>query len=187
MKDETSYWRALKTDWQSSGAAEQALAGIVRGSLRWRIWASRFWFGLEVLSFLFLGFMAVANFFAGKLANAVEIAVITAACLAAVVWARSARVIGGMISLVEMIEFTLSRSRKSLRLVYVTYAVVAAMYVNALIDASAPLIQDDLFLIRIAWLTFCGTATGVYHFYTRSRVRRFEGLRRSILGTGSQQ
>lgn len=187
MKDETSDWRALKSDWQASGPVEEALAGMMRGSLTWRIWASRCWFGLEVLSFLFLGFVVLANIFAGQLAIAMEVAVITVVCLMAVVWARSARVIGGMNSLIDMIDLTLSRARKSLRLVYVTYPVVTAMYVKAFVDASAPLLQDDLFLIRIGWLTFCGIVTGAYHSYIRSRVRRFEALRRSILGTGEQQ
>src|SRR5688500_20264098 len=106
MKDEASDWRALKADWQASGAAEEALAGMVRGSIVWRIWASRAWFGLEVLSFLWLGFVVIANIFAGKLAIAMEVGVITVMCLAAVVWARSARVIGGMKSLVDMIDLT---------------------------------------------------------------------------------
>jgi hypothetical protein len=187
MKDENSDWQALKSDWQASGPAEEALAGMVRGSLVWRIWASRIWFSLEVLSFLFLGFLVIANIFAGQLAIATEVAVITVICLAAVVWARSGRVMGSMKSLIDMIELTLSRARKSLRLVYVTYAAVAALYVKTVIEASAPLLQDDLSLRRIAWLTFCGTATAVYHFYIQSRMRRFDALRRSIRGTGESQ
>jgi hypothetical protein len=187
MKDETSDWRALKADWQASGPAEEALAGMVRGSIVWRIWASRAWFGLEVLSFLWLGFVVIANVFAGKLAIAMEVGVITIMCLAAVVWARSARVIGGMNSLVDMIDLTLSRARKSLRLVYLTYVLVAALFVKTLIEAGAPLLQDDLSLFRIGWLTFSGAAAAVYHFYLQSRMRRFHSLRRSIRGTGESQ
>ncbi len=187
MKNENSDWQALKADWQTSDPAEEALAGIVRGSLVWRIWASRVWFGLEVLSFLWLGFVAIANLFAGQIAIATEVAVITAICLTAVVWARSGRVMGGMNSLTAMIELTLSRTRKSLRLVYGTYALVAALGVKTLIEASAPLLQDDLSLFRIAWLTCCGAAAAVYHFYLRSRMRRFDSLRRSIRDTGERQ
>ncbi len=186
MKDENADWQALKSDWQAGGA-EEALAGMVRGSLAWRIWASRAWFVLEVLSFLFLGFVVIGNIAAGQLAIAAEAAVITAICLAAVVWARSGRVMGGMNSLIDMIELTLSRARKSLRLVYVTYAVVAVLYVKTLIEAGMMLLQDDLSLRRIVWLTFCGAATVVYHLYIRSRMRRFDSLRRSIRGTGESQ
>jgi hypothetical protein len=187
MKDEIPDWRDLKTDWQTGVAAEEALAGLMRGSLTWRIWASRFWFGLEVLSFLFLGFVALGNLLAGQLAVAAEVAVITVICLAAIVWARSARVTGGMFSLADMIELTLSRARKSLRLVYITYPVVAGMYVKAFIDATAPWPQDDLFLRRIVWLTFSIVAAVVYHAYVRGRVRRFEALQRSIRGTGDKE
>lgn len=187
MKSENGDWQALKADWQSNGPAAEALTGIVRGSLAWRIWASRVWFGLEVLSFVFLGFLVLANLLAGKLAIAMEVAVITAICLATVVWARSGRVMGGMNSLIDMIELTLSRARKSLRLVYVTYAAVAILAVKTFIEASSPMLLDDLSLIRIAWLAFCGAATAVYHFYLQSRVRRFDSLRRSIRGTGESQ
>jgi hypothetical protein len=187
MKNEDSDWQALKSDWQASGPVGEALARMVRGSLVWRIWASRAWFGLEVLSFLWLGFVVIANLFAGQFAIATEVAAIAVICLAAVVWARSGRAMGGMHSLIDMIELTLARARKSLRLVYVTYAAVAALYVKTLIEASTPLLQDDLSLGRIAWLTFCGTATAVYHFYIRSRMRRFDALRRSIRGNGDSQ
>lgn len=185
--NENPDWRALKADWQASGPAEDALAGMIRASLAWRIWASRIWFTLEVLSFVFFGFLVIAHSFAGNLAIAIEVAVITAICLAAVVWARSGRVMGGMNSLVDMIELTLSRARKSLRLVYVTYAAVVALFVKTVIEAGAPLLQDDLTLWRIAWLTFCGIATAVYHLYLNSRLRRFGSLRRSIQGTGESQ
>lgn len=187
MKNEDSDWQTLKADWQASSPAEEALMGIVRGSLVWRIWASRAWLALEGLSFLWLGLVVVANIFAGQLAIAMEVAVITAICLAAVVWARSGRVMGGMNSLTDMIELTLSRARKSLRLVYLTYALVAALFVKTLIEASAPLLQNDLALFRIGWLTFCVIATAVYHFYLRLRMRRFVSLRRSIRGTGEKQ
>jgi hypothetical protein len=187
MKNDNPDWQALKADWQASGPAEDALASMVRGSLVWRIWASRVWFGLEVLSFLWLGFVVVANILAGQFAIATEVAVITIICLAAVVWARSGRLMGGMNSLTDMIELTLSRARKSLRLVYLTYALVAALFVKTLIEASAPLVQDDLSLFRIAWLTCCGAATAVYHFFLRSRRRRFDSLRRSIRGIGESQ
>jgi len=187
MENEHAAWQALKADWQASGPAEEALAGMVRGSLMWRIWAARVWLGLEVLSFLFLGVVIIGHLVAGQLAVATEVAAITLICLAAVVWARSGRVMGGMNSLMDMIELTLSRARKSLRLVYVTYAAVAALYVKTVIEASAPLLEDDLALRRIAWLSFSGAATAVYHVYTRSRLRRFDALRRSIRGTGENQ
>lgn len=183
MKDEDPHWQALKTDWQSSSPTEEALAGMVRGSLVWRIWASRAWFGLEMLAFLWLGVVVIANMFAGQPAIAAEVAVITVICLAAVVWARSGRVMGGMNSLTDMVELTLSRARKSLRLVYLTYAVVVALLIKTLVEMSTSL-PDDLSLIRLGWLTFCGAATAVYHFYLQSRVRRFDALRRSIRGTG---
>src|SRR5687767_12500972 len=165
VKHENPDWQSLKVDWQANGPAEETLAGMMRGSLVWRLWASRLWFSLEVLSFLFLGFLVIANAFAGKLAVAVEVAVITLICLAAIVWARSGRHMGGMHSLVDMIELTLSRARKSLRLVYVTYAAVATLLIKTIIQASAPLLQDDLALSRIAWLTFSGIAATVYHLY----------------------
>lgn len=187
MKDEDPHWQALKADWQASGPAEEALAGMVRGSLVWRIWASRVWFGLEVLSFLWLGLVVIAHIFAGQLASAAEVAVITGICLAAVVWARSARVMGGMGSLADMVELTLSRARKSLRLVYLTYVVVAALFVRTLIQAGASVLDDDLSLFRLGWLTFGGVAAVVYHFYLGARMRRFDSLRTALRGTGESQ
>src|SRR5262245_37685772 len=118
-------WRGLKSDWQGSTPLEAFALVTLRGSLRWRIWASRAWFVLEVLSFLFLGLAVVANLGTGQIAQGVGLGLVVAFCLAASIWARSGRVIGSLDSVAGMIELTLSRARKSLRLVYGTYAVIA--------------------------------------------------------------
>jgi hypothetical protein len=180
MERDTTDWSSLKSDWQSRSPIEDLASRALRGSLLWRIWASRAWFALEVLSFLFLGFAVLQNLLLGRVAQGLGLGVVVAFCLAASIWARGARLVGGMDSLTGMIELTLSRARKSMRIVYATYAVIGISLIAAAADALAPLSQDDRFLVRLVLLAICAGATAVYHFYVRARIRRFESIQRSF-------
>jgi hypothetical protein len=179
MVDQTD-WLSLKSDWQSRSPIEDLASRALRGSLLWRIWASRAWFALEVLSFLFLGFAVVQNLLFGNIAQGVGLGVVVAFCLAASIWARGARLVGSMDSINGMIELTLSRARKSLRIVYATYAVIAISLIAAAADVQGPPTEDDRFLVRLVLLAICTGATAVYHFYVRARIRRFASIQRSF-------
>lgn len=172
-------WQQMKSDWQSRSPIENLAAGALRGSLRWRIWASRAWFVLEVASFLFLGLVVVLNLLHGHIAQGVGLGVVVAFCLAASIWARRARLVGSMESLPGMIELTLSRARKSVRIVQATYAVIVASLIGAAADATA---DGDRFVARLVLLAICAAATAVYHFYVRARIRRFESIQRTFGG-----
>ena len=173
-------WQQLKADWQSRTPVENLAAGALRGSLRLRIWASRAWFGLELLSFAFLGLAVVQNLMLGHIAQGVGLGIVVAFCLAASVWARRARLVGSMESISGMIDLTLARARKSVRIVQATYAVIVVTAVAAAADAESPSLQDDRFLVRLVLLAICAGITAVYHLYVRVRIRRFESIRRSF-------
>jgi len=176
MTHDDGDWRGLKSDWQGSTPLEAFARVTLRGSLRWRIWASRAWFALEVLSFLFLGLAVMANLGAGQVVQGVGLGIVVAFCLAASVWARSGRVVGNLDSVPGMIDMTLSRARKSLRLVYGTYAVIAVSAVAVILDGQR--VGE-----RLVLLGFCGAITAAYQAYLRVRLARFESLQRYFRGT----
>ncbi len=180
MSHESADWQNLKSDWQASSPLETIAMGALRGSLRWRIWASRAWFALEVLSFLFLGLVMLLNLLHGQVARGVGLGVVVALCLAASIWARRGRQIGSLDSIPGMIELTLSRARKSLRIVYATYAVIGVTLIAAVADADWPRGDDDVLIARLIKLAVCAAATLVYHLYVRARVGRFESIRRAF-------
>lgn len=180
MQDEQADWFALKTGWQASAPAEATVSARMRRSLRWRILGSRLWFATELLSFLALGLFIAQHLWMHQLAPAITLASITAFCLAASVWARRGRVGGGMHSLAAMIDLTLARARKTLRLVFGTYAVIAVMLGATFGGALPPLTGDEQSLGRLAWLGFAAVVTVIYHVYTKTRMRRFEAVRRSL-------
>jgi hypothetical protein len=135
-----------------------------------------------VLSFAFLGLIVLQNLLVGRLAQGVGLGIVVAFCLAASIWARRARLVGNMDSINGMIELTLGRARKSLRIAQATYAVIAISAIAAALDAQSTPGQGDLFGVRIVLLAICAAATAVYHFYVRARIRRFESIRRSFGG-----
>lgn len=178
MSHETADWQNLKSEWQASSPLVQIATGALRGSLRWRIWASRAWFVLEVLSFLFLGLVVLLNLLQGYFARGAGLGVVVALCLAASIWARRGRLIGNLDSIPGMIELTLSRARKSLRIVHATYAVIGVTLLAAVADAGWAPGDDDVFIARLIKLAVCAGATLGYHLYVRARVARFESIRR---------
>lgn len=176
MKDDAADWQALKSAWQST-PYEQIAASALRGSLRWRIWLSRAWFTLEVLAFLFLGVVVALNVAAGQTQQAVGLGVVVAFCLAASIWARRGRLVGNLTSVPGMVELTLSHARKSLRIVYASYAVFGVTALAAFIDAGAPFVEDARFIGRLVLLTVSTLVTIAYHLYLGARIARLESIR----------
>jgi hypothetical protein len=174
MKDDAPDWGNLKAAWQNSVPIP---VDALRGSLRWRIWGSRAWFALEVLSFIYIGLVVVQNLLIGRIAQGAGLGVVVALCLALSVWARRARLVGGMDSVPGMVEHALSRARKSLRITQATYAVIAITLIAAFLDGLPTPWTNDRFLLRLVLLGMFTAATVVYHVYTRVRLRRLSDIR----------
>jgi hypothetical protein len=169
-------WRDLEAGWQSA-PLDSAFVAKVRFSMQWRIWLSRAWFTSEMLSGLLLIALIVQNLVVGRIAVAGSLTLIGAVCAAGFWWARGARLVGNMESLLGMVDLTLSRARRTLRLVFGSYAVMLLLLVAVLAR------RDEMFAPHLAWLIFSIAVAGVIHVWTWLRLRRFTAIRRALFGS----
>jgi hypothetical protein len=177
MNDDTAEWQGLRSTWVSAGALEEFTAANLRASLRWRLWASRAWLVIEILAFVFLGAVVVGLALNAAYALAALLAGITLLCLALSLWARRVPIRGDESSLVAMIDLTISRTRRSLRLAQTSYAGVAMALGAAVFMARTPWTEDDVFHGRLITAALFAVGTIVYHLYVRWRLRTFEAMR----------
>jgi hypothetical protein len=175
MRDDEAAWLALKSDWQANVPLESVLSNRVRASLLRRIWFSRLWLAIEVVSFLFLGLVIAQHFALRQFGAGTTLALITGFCVVASLWVRRARLVGNMESLKGMVDFTLSRAKRLLRIVYGSYAVMAMLL--AMVFAGGVSTQDDRFLARVIWLGISLAVCVAIHIRTHVRIRRFESIR----------
>ena len=185
MGNEHDEWNSLKAGWRAETPADAALGASLYASLRWRIWASRTWFTLELLSFAWLLLVIALKFAVGETFTAAWLTAIAGVAVVAYGWARRARRIGSSGSVPGMIELSLARARQGLRLVYGNYAVIAMVLVPVFKEAEWPLDGDDRFIARMVWMGFSTAGVIAYHLVTLSRLQRFEALHRLYNGRSS--
>jgi hypothetical protein len=179
-------WSAMKSDWQDAGAPDPGLSSRLRTSLLWRIWAARAWFASEAVSFVLLLLIIVQNFAVGEDLRAWFLAAIASLCVAGFVWARRGRRLGNRgESLVDLIEISLSRARTGLRIVYVSYVVIALMFVATFAEAEWPLHGDERSVARLAWLGLSAAAAVAWQLVTMSRRDRFAALQKVYCAAAS--
>lgn len=169
-------WRDLRSDWQSA-SLDSAFVAKVSFSLKWRFWLSRAWLASELLASLLLILIIVQNIVVGRFAEAVSMMLFGGACLAGFLWARGVRIDGDKDSLLGMAELAVARSRRTLRLVYGSYAV----FLLLLIDRLAR--EGEFLAGHLAWLALSTAVAAVIHVLARLRLRRFAAIRHALSGS----
>jgi hypothetical protein len=178
MNTEQGEWNVLRAGWHAATPADEALGARLYKSLRWRIWASRTWFASELVSFGLLALIIVQKFAVGETFAAAWLTAIAGICVIGYAWARRARRIGAVGSILGMIDLSLARARQGLRIVYGSYVVIAMLLVPVFREAEWPLDGDDRFIARMVWLGLSAAAAIAWHLVTLSRLQRFDSLQR---------
>src|SRR5688572_6121484 len=177
-------WKDMKTNWQSVSIAESFMTEKLRWSLRLRMIGSWVWLGLEVASFIMLGVLAAIQVAMGQLGVAAALTLLNVVAISASVWARRSPLRSARGSLMELIDLTIHRARRSERFAWAQYfttaacvAYVIAMYFSGVGDSQAA--YHDAGRATGAMVIFALYAVGVafYHRYARRRARQFLELR----------
>jgi hypothetical protein len=185
MPTDDSDWASLKAGWRNAPPEHAALGARIDTSLRLRIWASRAWFASELFSFALLVLIIVQKFAVGDAVTGGFLSGIALLCAGGWVWARRGRRVGPRDSLRDMIDTSLSRARQGLRIVYVSYVVIALMLVPAVVELELPAIEDDRFLARVVWLSLSAGVAVAFHLVAASRRDRYAELQRVYSASAS--
>ena len=177
-------WADMKTNWQSTSIAETFMTEKLRWSLRLRMIGSWVWLGLEVASFIVLAVLAAIQVAMGQVGVAAALIVLNVVAIGASVWARRSPLRSAKGSLMELIDLTIHRARRSERFAWAQYFTTAAcmayvitMYFAGVGDSLAA--YHDAGRAAVAMTIFALYAVGVaiYHRYARRRARRFADSR----------
>jgi len=187
-------WANMKMGWQSTSIAETFMTEKLRWSLRLRMVGSWLWLGGEILGGVLLVVLAVIQVMMGNIIAAIALTVLNVVAAGASVWARRSPLRAAKGSLIELIDVTIQRARRSERFAWAQYLTTAACVVYVLAAlfgiAGPPETHQDYERAGVALAIFGLYAVGVgfYHWYARRRARRFAELRSSFLrpetGTG---
>ena len=181
---ENEDWKDMKSQWQSGSVAETFMTEKLRWSLRLRMVGSWLWLGLEVASFILLAVLAALQVAMGQFGVAAALIVLDIVALSASIWARRSPLRSAKGSLMELIEVTIHRARRSERFAWAQYfttaacmAYVVVMYFADVGDSLAA--YHDAGRASVALAIFALYAVGVafYHRRARVRARRFLELR----------
>ncbi|HEY6124315.1 MAG TPA: hypothetical protein VIV63_06670, partial [Steroidobacteraceae bacterium] len=90
-------------------------------------------------------------------------------------------------SLMELIDITIQRARRSERFAWAQYfttaaciAYVIAMYFSGIGDSMAAYHDAERATVALTIFALYGVGVGFYHYYARRRARRFIELRRAL-------
>jgi len=180
-------WADMKTGWRATSTAETFMTEKLRFSLRLRMIGSWTWLALEIASGVLLLVLAGVQLAMGQVGIAVALTALNLTAAGASFWARRSPLRSAKGSLLELIDLTIHRARRSERFAWAQYLTVAACmtYVMAMYFSSAgdPLAAyHDAGRATVALIIFAVYAVGVaiYHRYARTRGRRFAALRASF-------
>ncbi len=178
----------MKTGWKATSLAETFMTEKLRWSLRLRMIGSWLWIGVEVAGLLMLAVIATIEMVRGNVIVAAAIVVLGVVAAAASIWARRSPLRRTSGSLMELIELTLHRARRSERFAWAQYfttaataAFVVAMYVANVNDVVTHYGDAGRLIASLVICVLYAIGVGVYHWYARRRARRFAELRNSLL------
>jgi len=177
----------MKTGWKSTSIAEAFMTEKLRWSLRLRMLGSWLWLGLEVVSMLMIGVIAVFEFMRGNVVAAVALTVFDLVAAGASIWARRSPLRRATGSLMELIDLTILRARRSERFAWAQYLTTAAaivfvvaMYFTDDGVSAAPYHDAGRATTAVVIFVVYAVGVGFYHWYARQRGRRFNELRQSF-------
>lgn len=191
---EDEEWATLKSGWKATSVAETFMTEKLRWSLRLRKVGSWLWLGIEVVGVLMLVVIAVIEFARGNVAVAAAVTVFNLFVAGASIWARRSPLRRATGSLIELIDLTIDRARRSERFAWAQYfttaatiVFVVAMYFTNVGVPTAPYGDGERATLAVVFCVVYAVGVGFYHGYARRRGRRFLELRHEFTAQSSGQ
>jgi hypothetical protein len=185
--NEDEEWANMKSGWKSTSVAETFMTEKLRWSLRLRMAGSWLWLALEIASGILLLVLAGVQVAMGQIGVAVALTALNLTAAGASLWARRSPLRSARGSLIELIELTIHRARRSERFAWAQYFVTAAcmayviiMYFSGVGDPLAAYHDSERATVAMAIFAIYGLGVAVYHRYARRRARAFAELRDSF-------
>ena len=122
----------MKTHWQSTSVAEIMMTQQLRWGLRLRMLGSWLYLGLEVAGFVLIAVLGVIQVAMGQVAAGAMFIGLVLVCAGASLWARRASLRGASGSLTELVDLSLRRARRGVRMAWANYFMTAASVVCVL-------------------------------------------------------
>lgn len=188
MTPHDANWGSLKASWQATPLTIVA-AETLRSGLRWRMIWSRICLGIEVAAAGLMVMVVILQWTAGERGAALAVAVLTSAFAAATIWARAAASRGSLSSVVGMLDLSIARASRSIRLAVAGYAMTGACVVYVVVmyfsTIGPPGAQGDgdRAMVALGLLAVYAAATALYHLYVYRRRRRLTTWRDMLTGT----
>jgi hypothetical protein len=185
-------WADMKKGWKATSVAETFMTEKLRWSLRLRMVGSWLWLGLEVASLMLLAVIATVELVRGNVIAGVALMLFNLAAAGASIWARRSRLHRATGSLMELIDLTIHRARRSERFAWAQYfttvaaiVFVVAMYFSNVGDTMTPYNDAGRAIGTVTIFLVYAMGVGIYHGYARRRARRFKELQRSFAANGT--
>jgi len=184
IQNEQKEWDDMKTQWQSASMSDMWMTQKLRWSLRLRMLGSWIWLGLEVAALILVVAMGCVQAAMGQVGVAAVFIGLALIFAGSSIWARRLSLRGASGTLVELIELTIRRARRSVRMAWANYfmtvvsiVAVLALYLFDFGDASAAYKDGERLAAALVIVALYAVGVGVYHAFARRRVSRFEALR----------
>jgi hypothetical protein len=189
--DNNEEWKDMKSQWQSGSVAESFMTEKLRWSLRLRMIGSWVWLSLEIASFITLAVLAAIQWAMGQPGVAAALTLLNIVAIGASVWARRSPLRSARGSLMELIDLTIQRARRSERFAWAQYlttgacmAYVLALYFSDVGDSLAAYHDAGRATVALCIFAVYAVGVGFYHRKARRRARRFLELRDRFVGNG---
>lgn len=186
-------WKDMKASWQSTSVAEFMMTQRLRMGLRLRMVGSWLWLGLEVVALLLVTVLGGVQLAMGQLAVGSAYVALAMVGVGASWWARRAPLRGASGSLSELVDLSLRRARRGVRMAWANYFMTAvsviwvlALYFSNAGDPDAAYHDGARVGAALALFAVYAVSVGVYHGYARRRVRRFLDLRAQLTPRGDE-
>jgi len=190
---EQEEWKAMKIRWQSTSVAEIMMTQQLRWGLRLRMLGSWLYLGLEAAGFALIALLGVIQVAMGQVAAGTLYIGLVLVCLGASLWARRASLRGASGSLIELVDLSLRRARRGVRMAWANYFMTAAsvacvlvLYLSDIGDPDAAYHDDGRVAVAMVLFAVYAAGVGVYHVYARRRVRRFADMRTQLTPRGDE-
>ena len=186
-------WSTMKKTWQSTSVTEFMMTQQLRWGLRLRMFGSWLYLGLEVAGFTLIGLLGVIQVAMGQAGAGAVYIVLALVCLGASLWARRASLRGASGSLVELVELSMRRAQRGVRMAWANYFMTAAsvacvllLYWSDIGDPDAAYHDDGRVAVAMVLFAVYAAGVGIYHAYARRRVRRFFEMRAQLAPRGDE-
>lgn len=193
VENEHQEWTSMKANWQSTTVAEFMMTQQLRLGLRMRMVASWMWLAIEAAGFLLISVLGITQVAMGEVAIGSLYIVLALICSGASWWARRAPLRGASGSLMELVELSLQRARRGVRMAWANYFMTAAsaawvllLYWSDIGNSSAGYHDGVRVGAAIVLFAVYAVNVGIYHAYARRRVQRFTDMRAQLTPRGDE-